>query len=193
MANVLIVAYLLIVLAMVTVILLQRSEGGGLGMGSSANSFMSVRGTANMLTRTTAILAALFFAAAIGLTLLNGSNRTSDTILQNAASSTNKPTNILDELNATQKQNTPAPATGATPAPGASTTPTPAPTTTAPANQDAPNVALPAANDSSATSSTTPPTSGTSTTSPGTTTSSGTTSGSSSTTPATTTGTPAGK
>ena len=61
MANVLIVAYLLIVLALVTVILLQRSEGGGLGMGSSANGFMSVRGTANVLTRTTGILAALVF------------------------------------------------------------------------------------------------------------------------------------
>ena len=63
MANVLIVAYLLIVLALIAVILLQRSEGGGLGMGSSnANGLISVRGSANLLTRTTAILAALFFA-----------------------------------------------------------------------------------------------------------------------------------
>jgi protein translocase SecG subunit len=72
MANVLIVAYLLIVLALIAVILLQRSEGGGLGMGSSnANGLISVRGSANLLTRTTAILAALFFASAIALTILS--------------------------------------------------------------------------------------------------------------------------
>jgi preprotein translocase subunit SecG len=71
MAQVLIVAYLLIVLAMIAVILLQRSEGGGLGMGSSAAGIMTVRGSANLLTRTTAILAALFMATAIGLTILN--------------------------------------------------------------------------------------------------------------------------
>ena len=63
--NVLIVVYLLIVLAMIGVILLQRSEGGGLGMGSSnSNGLISVRGSANLLTRTTAILAALFFVGA---------------------------------------------------------------------------------------------------------------------------------
>ena len=57
MANVLIVAYLLIVLALIAVILLQRSEGGGLGMGSSnANGLISVRGSANLLTRTLVLL-----------------------------------------------------------------------------------------------------------------------------------------
>ena len=62
MENVLLVAYLLIVLALIAVILLQRSEGGGLGMGGNAGGLMTVRGSANLLTRTTAILAALFFA-----------------------------------------------------------------------------------------------------------------------------------
>src|SRR6478752_6242154 len=102
MANVLIVAYLLIVLALVAVILLQRSEGGGLGMGGNAGGFMTVRGTANVLTRTTAILAALFFAAAIGLTLINGSDRSTQTILEQAAGSgaNGKATSILDALNA---------------------------------------------------------------------------------------------
>jgi preprotein translocase subunit SecG len=71
LSNVLIVAYLLIVLAMIAVILLQRSEGGGLGMGSSGGGIMTVRGSANLLTRTTAILAALFMATAIGLTVMN--------------------------------------------------------------------------------------------------------------------------
>jgi len=75
MANVLIVAYLLIVLALIAVILLQRSEGGGLGMGGNSNGLMSVRGSANLLTRTTAILATLFMATAIGLTILSELDR----------------------------------------------------------------------------------------------------------------------
>ena len=69
MQNVLLVAYLLIVLALIAVILLQRSEGGGLGMGGNAGGLMTVRGSANLLTRTTGVLAALFFATAIGIFL----------------------------------------------------------------------------------------------------------------------------
>ncbi len=85
MANVLIVAYLLIVVALIAVILLQRSEGGGLGMGTSgSNGLISVRGSANLLTRTTAILAALFFASAIGLTILAELDRGTSGILEKA-------------------------------------------------------------------------------------------------------------
>lgn len=104
MANVLIVAYLLIVLALIGVILLQRSEGGGLGMGSNSNGLMTVRGSANLLTRTTAVLAALFFATAIGLTILSEIDNRTSGILQGAAdnanSDVNAPTSVLDALNA---------------------------------------------------------------------------------------------
>jgi preprotein translocase subunit SecG len=57
---------------LIGVVLLQRSEGGGLGIGSSggAGSFMSVRGTANFLTRMTAILAALFMITCLILAML---------------------------------------------------------------------------------------------------------------------------
>ena len=106
MANVLIVAYLLIVLALIAVILLQRSEGGGLGMGSSSTGLISVRGSANLLTRTTAILAALFFATAIGLTILAELDRSTQSILQQAADPVDDgsgepvvPTTVLDALN----------------------------------------------------------------------------------------------
>ena len=58
MEAVLITVYLIIVVALIAVILLQRSEGGGLGMGTAGG--LTVRGSAN-LTRTTAILATLFF------------------------------------------------------------------------------------------------------------------------------------
>jgi preprotein translocase subunit SecG len=96
MANVLIVAYLLIVLALIAVILLQRSEGGALGGG-----FMTARGSANLLTRTTAILAALFFATAIGLTILSEFDRGTSGILERAAQGEEgaAPTSVLDALN----------------------------------------------------------------------------------------------
>lgn len=104
MANVLIVAHLLIVVALIGVILLQRSEGGGLGMGSSSNGLMSVRGSANLLTRTTAILAALFFATSVGLTIISEFDNRTSGILAGAADSADstlgEPTSVLDALNA---------------------------------------------------------------------------------------------
>jgi preprotein translocase subunit SecG len=102
MANVLIVAYLLIVLALIAVILLQRSEGGGLGMGSSSAGIMTVRGSANLLTRTTAILAALFMATAIGLTINSGLERGSSRILEGAdtvGEGAGTDITVLDRLN----------------------------------------------------------------------------------------------
>ncbi len=71
MATVLLVIHLMIASALVAVVLLQRSEGGALGMGGGgAGGFMTGRGTANMLTRVTAGLAAGFFLTSISLTLL---------------------------------------------------------------------------------------------------------------------------
>lgn len=73
MTTVLLIVFLFVALAMIAVILVQRSEGGGLGIGSSQGmgSFMSGRGTANLLTRTTAILGATFMVLALVLALLN--------------------------------------------------------------------------------------------------------------------------
>ena len=102
MQNVLLVAYLLIVLALIAVILLQRSEGGGLGMGGNAGGLMTVRGSANLLTRTTAVLAALFFATAIGLTVLSELDRGTDTILNNAVNTGPQPSTVLDALSQMQ-------------------------------------------------------------------------------------------
>jgi preprotein translocase subunit SecG len=72
MITFLLVVHLLITLALIGVVLLQRSEGGGLGIGSSQGmgSFMSGRGTANLLTRTTAILGTAFFVVALLLAIL---------------------------------------------------------------------------------------------------------------------------
>jgi len=84
MQTVIIVIHLMIVLAMVGLVLLQKSEGGGLGMGGGgAGSFMSSRGTANVLSRATAILAALFFATSLLLSILAGIDRKPRSILDN--------------------------------------------------------------------------------------------------------------
>jgi len=93
---VLLIIHVGVTAAMIVVILLQRSEGGGLGMGGGAG-FMSSRGTANLLTRTTAILAGLFFLTSMGLAWIAGADR--------------KPTSILGTAPATQSQ----PAGGAAP------------------------------------------------------------------------------
>lgn len=73
MSTVLLIVHLFVTIALIGVVLIQRSEGGGLGIGTSQGmgSFMSGRGTANLLTRTTAILAAIFFVLSLTLALLN--------------------------------------------------------------------------------------------------------------------------
>jgi len=75
MSTVLLIVHLFVTLALIGVVLIQRSEGGGLGVGGGGGggmgSFMSGRGTANLLTRTTSILAAIFFTLSLTLALLN--------------------------------------------------------------------------------------------------------------------------
>ncbi len=69
MQTILIVIHLMVVLVLVGVVLMQRSEGGGLGIGGGSG-FMTARGAANVLTRTTAFLAAAFFATSLALSVL---------------------------------------------------------------------------------------------------------------------------
>jgi preprotein translocase subunit SecG len=73
LSTVLLIIHLFVTLALIGVVLIQRSEGGGLGIGSSQGmgSFMSGRGTANLLTRATAILAVIFMGLSLTLALLN--------------------------------------------------------------------------------------------------------------------------
>ena len=145
MQTVLLVAYLLIVLALIAVILLQRSEGGGLGMGGNAGGLMTVRGSANLLTRTTGILAALFFATAIGLTILSELDRGTDSILDQATTNGGpQPSTVLDALSQMQGEASssaaPQIASSAAPAdPGL-----PIPVTPAPSTAPAPSSAAPA-------------------------------------------------
>ena len=81
MLTFVIVIHLMIVLAMCGLVLLQKSEGGGLGIGSTGG-FMTSRGTTNVLTRSTAILAACFFGTSLLLSVIAGWNRNPGSILQ---------------------------------------------------------------------------------------------------------------
>jgi len=86
MQTVLIVIHLMIVLAMVGLVLLQKSEGGGLGLGGGggAGGFLSSRGTANVLTRSTAFLAAAFFVTSLLLSVIAGIERKPRSLLDTA-------------------------------------------------------------------------------------------------------------
>ena len=70
MATVLLIIHIMIALALIGVVLLQRSEGGALGIGGGGGGFMTGRGAANFLTRVTAGLAAAFFATSMLLSLV---------------------------------------------------------------------------------------------------------------------------
>lgn len=69
MTAIILAIHTIIVLGLVAVVLLQRSEGGALGMGGGGGGFMSGRGAANALTRSTTMLAALFFVSSMALAL----------------------------------------------------------------------------------------------------------------------------
>ena len=132
MQTVLIVIHLLVVIALVAVVLLQRSEGGALGIGGGGG-FMTGRGQANALSRATAILGALFFATSLIMSIIAGWSRAPRSIIDNTApSSTSAPAdktapgqggNLLDQLKKMQDERGGAPAPVA-PAP---VSPTPAP------------------------------------------------------------------
>ncbi len=83
MITVILVIHLLIAAGLVGVVLLQRSEGGALGIGGGGgmSGFLTGRSTANLLTRTTAILAALFILTSLVLAKLAGGDRVSQSIL----------------------------------------------------------------------------------------------------------------
>ena len=86
MISVVIVIHLMLVVALIGVVMLQKSEGGGLV--SSTSGFMTGRGTANVLTRTTAFLAAGFFLTSLALSWLAGLDRKPASIINPAGSST---------------------------------------------------------------------------------------------------------
>jgi preprotein translocase subunit SecG len=127
MIKVLLVLHVFVTIALIGVVLIQRSEGGGLGLGGGQGmgSFMTGRGTANLLTRTTAILGTAFFVLSLALALLYKGNTVS-----NSAAILNVPAQSAPAVPAapapsaplslpqTPADALPAPASPAAPAPG---------------------------------------------------------------------------
>ncbi len=123
MLTVIIVIHLMLVLGMIGVVLLQKSEGGGL-VSSSNSGFMTGRGTANVLTRTTALLAVGFFVTSLALSWLAGLGRHSASIISNgsapisqeapdgapAAPLSQTGRGVLDQLGGSRPGGAPAPA-----------------------------------------------------------------------------------
>src|SRR6266851_4353461 len=112
MQTVIIVIHLMIVVVMIGAVLLQKSEGGGLGMGGGAG-FMSSRGTANLLTRTTAVFAAGFFVTSLLMSWLASIDRQPASQSQPAGGTPVAPPTsggLLDTLKKTDEQQNQAPA-----------------------------------------------------------------------------------
>ncbi|MFD1326636.1 preprotein translocase subunit SecG [Mycoplana ramosa] len=140
MQTVLLVIYLMVVVALIGIVLIQRSEGGGLGIGGGSG-FMSARGAANALTRTTAILAVLFFALALAMGILSRYESKPTDILDRIPGTSGNGAGVLDSLggetpapaapannNAVPTDSGAAPATGSGQAPAAPSQPTDVPT-----------------------------------------------------------------
>ena len=71
METILIVANIVLAIVLIIIVLLQRSEGGALGLGLSHDNFASTRSVGNFLTKTTAIIATLFIISSISLVVLS--------------------------------------------------------------------------------------------------------------------------
>lgn len=136
MYAVLLTIEVIVCIAMIGVILLQRSEGGGLGLGTGGGvgGLMSGRGAANVLTRTTVILATIFICTSIALALIAKNSRNANNPLGEAAPAST-PLGTLPDIN---------PSAPATPTPSATPTPD------APAGTSGPAEAAPAADTTAA-------------------------------------------
>ena len=82
MENLLLITNVLLAVILVIVILLQRSEGGALGLGASQDSFMSSRSVGTFLTKSTAIIATLFIITSISLTIISNRELPSQSVLE---------------------------------------------------------------------------------------------------------------
>src|SRR5215469_17696509 len=87
MQTILLVIHLMLALALIGAVLLQKSEGGALGIGGGGgmSGFMTGRSTANLLTRTTAILAVCFFLTSIALAIIAARGRAPSSVIDQAA------------------------------------------------------------------------------------------------------------
>ena len=142
MLIVLFVVHMLIALALIGVVMLQKSEGGALGMGGGGMSgFMTGRSTANLLTRTTAILAAVFFATSILLVMLSNYYRAPHSIVDEGGPAPTSP--LAPAMPMPNITVTPSTAPAAPAAPAEPSAPAPSTAPAAPAAPAAPSAPAP--------------------------------------------------
>jgi preprotein translocase subunit SecG len=125
--NILLVILVLDCVALTGVILLQRSEGGALGMGSGPSGMFTARGAGDLLTRTTSILTTIFFVLSLAITLLAGHNRSTSSVTQRMQ------VNPIDLNALAHSQSSAPPASSAPAAPPLPTAAPPLPNAAAPA------------------------------------------------------------
>lgn len=82
MENFILIINIILAILLIVVILLQRSEGGALGLGASQDSFISSRSAGNFLTRVTAIIATLFIITSVSLTIISKEEFSSTSVLE---------------------------------------------------------------------------------------------------------------
>ena len=82
MENIILVINVILAIILVVVILLQKSEGGALGLGASQDSFVSSRSAGSFLTKATAIIATLFIITSISLTIMSKDKFSSRSVLE---------------------------------------------------------------------------------------------------------------
>lgn len=109
----LLIVQTLIAVALISVILMQRSEGGGLGVGGSSSGFMTARGAADFLTRSTAVLGGLFIVLSIVMAAIAGATR-QPTKIDTSLANTMAP--LPQQSSPRQQPQQPAPAPASNPA-----------------------------------------------------------------------------
>ena len=82
MENIVLTFNIILAILLVIVVLLQRSDGGALGIGASQESFVSSRSAGNFLTKTTAIIATLFIITSVSLTIISNEGKSSSSVLE---------------------------------------------------------------------------------------------------------------
>jgi preprotein translocase subunit SecG len=108
----LLIVQTIIAASLIGTILMQRSEGGGLGVGGSSSGFMTARGAADFLTRSTAVLGGLFIVLSIVMAAIAGASREPakiDTSLANSTAPLEQPAQAPPQT--APQQSAPAPAT----------------------------------------------------------------------------------
>lgn len=108
--GILLTLHIIVCIALIGVVLIQRSEGGALGMGGGPTGFMTARGAGDLLTRTTWILGGLFCALSLALTMLSARDRNAASIVDRVE---------IESLDPNALNRPAAPAQPAAPLPGA--------------------------------------------------------------------------